>query len=172
MSSGSAGAGPGAGDTVTDADVEAMQAACRVLVAISARSIAAIDDVVDLTQFRALVVIASRGSVSLGELADATSLHLSTASRLCDRLVGRGLLDRADDPANRRQLTLRLTDEGRRLVHDVRHRRKLALQPLLARLPRHTRTQLVSSLRSFAAVSDEPADSDLWLMGWPTEPAP
>ena len=160
----------GAPDGVSDADIEAVQAACRVLVAISARAIAAVDDVIDLTQFRALVVITSRGSVSLGELAEATGLHLSTASRLCDRLVGRGLLDRADDPANRRQLTLTLTGEGRRLVAEVREQRKLALRPLLARLPSRSRAQLVTSLRGFAAAADEPAEADLWLMGWPTEP--
>jgi DNA-binding MarR family transcriptional regulator len=157
-----------ADDGVTDTEVEAVQAACRILVAISARSIAAIDDVVDIAQCRALVVIASRGSVSLGELAGATSLHLSTTSRMCDRLVSTGLLDRADDPADRRQLTLTLTGEGRRLVREVMRRRKLGLTPLLARLPPGSRTQLVTSLRSLAEAAGEPADSDLWFMGWPT----
>jgi DNA-binding MarR family transcriptional regulator len=157
-----------ADDGVTDTEVEAVQAACRVLVAISAQSIAAVDDVVDLAQWRALVVIASRGSVSLGELASATSLHLSTTSRMCDRLVDRGLLHRADDPADRRQLTLTLTGEGRRLVHEVIHRRKLRLTPLLARLSATSRAQLMTSLRDLAEVAGEPADSDLWFMGWPT----
>jgi len=159
---------PAQGDGVTDEEVEAAQAACRVLVAISARSIAVIDDIVDLAQFRALVVIASLESVSLGELAEATSLHLSTASRMCDRLVGMGLLDRADDPANRRQLTLTLTSEGRRLVQEVMRQRKLALEPLLATLSKRRRTQLVTSLRAFADAGGEPAESDLWFMGWPT----
>jgi DNA-binding MarR family transcriptional regulator len=162
-------AGSPEADGVTDDEVEAVQAACRVLVAISAQSIAAVDDIVDPTQCRALVVIASCGAVSLSELADATSLHLSTASRMCDRLVAMGLLHRADDPANRRQLTLTLTDEGRRLVQEVLRQRKQALTPLLSRLPVHSRAQLVTSLRSFAEVADEPADSDLWFMGWPTD---
>ena len=48
-----------------------MLAACRVLVALSAQSIAAVEDAADVTQVRALVVISSRGSVSLGELAAA-----------------------------------------------------------------------------------------------------
>jgi DNA-binding MarR family transcriptional regulator len=158
-----------ADDGVTDTEVEAVQAACRILVAISAQSIAAIDDVVDIAQYRALVVIASRGSVSLGELAGATSLHLSTTSRMCDRLVGMGLLDRADDPADRRQLTLTLTGEGRRLVREVIRRRRLRLTPLLARLPSSSRAQLVTSLRHLAEAAGEPADSDLWFMGWATE---
>jgi DNA-binding MarR family transcriptional regulator len=157
-----------ADDGVTDAELEAVQAACRVLVAISAQSLAVIDGVVDVAQFRALVVIASRESVSLRELAEATSLHLSTASRMCDRLVAKGLVIRVDDPANRRQLVLRLTGKGRRVIHDVARRRKAALKPLLARLPKGRRAQLVTSLRDLADAGGQPADSDLWFMGWPT----
>jgi DNA-binding MarR family transcriptional regulator len=61
-----------------------------------------VEDVADLTQVRALVVVASRGSVTLGELATAANLHLTRAIRLCDRMVVKGLLNRVDDPANRR----------------------------------------------------------------------
>ena len=75
-----------------DADADAVLAACRVLVGLSARSIAAVEDVADVAQVRALVVISSRGSVSLGELAVAANLHLTRASRLCDRMVAQGLV--------------------------------------------------------------------------------
>lgn len=163
-----ASSGGSAEDGLTGAELDAVQAACRVLVAISAQSIAAVEDVVDLTQFRALVVIASRGSVSLAELAEAARLHMSKASRMCDRMVSLGLIDRADDPDNRRQLTLTLTKQGSRLVQDVMTRRRAALEPLLLRLPRQRRSQLVSLLREFADAGGEPADADLWFMGWAT----
>jgi len=165
-------AGPSPGrapeDRLTGAELDAVQAACRVLVAISAQSIAAVEDVVDLTQFRALVVIASRGSVSLAELADAARLHMSKASRMCERMVSLGLIHRGDDPDNRRQLTLTLTEQGSRLVQDVMARRRAALEPLLLRLPKQRRSQLVSLLREFADAGGEPADADLWFMGWAT----
>ena len=154
--------------SLSEAEIDAVQAACRVLVAISAQSIAAVEDVVDLAQFRALVVIASRGSVSLAELAEAAGLHMSKASRMCDRMVGLGLVDRAEDPGNRRQLVLTLTPEGSRLVSDVMGRRRAALEPLLLRLPKDRRSQLVSLLREFADAGAEPADADLWFMGWAT----
>ncbi|HEV7206038.1 MAG TPA: MarR family transcriptional regulator [Jatrophihabitans sp.] len=156
------------GQGVIDAEIDAVQAACRVLVAISAQSIAAVEDEVDLAQFRALVVMAGRGSVSLGELAVAVRLHLSTASRMCDRLVGLGLIDRTDDPHNRRQLVLTLTRKGSRLVADVMSRRRAALEPVVRRLPPDRRSQLVSVLREFSQAGDEPADTDLWFMGWAT----
>ena len=156
------------GQEVIDGEIDAVQAACRLLVAVSAQSIAAVEDEVDLGQFRALVVMAGRGSVSLAELADAAHLHMSTASRMCDRLVAVGLIDRTDDPHNRRQLVLTLTRKGNRLVADVMNRRRAKLEPVLLRLPPDRRYQLVSVLREFAEAGDEPADTDLWFMGWPT----
>ncbi len=145
-----------------------MLAACRVLVAISARSVAAVDDTVDMPQFRALVVVASRGLVTLGELADAAGMSMSTASRLCDRLVGLGLLSRTDDPANRRQLQLTLTDAGHSVVTRAMDERRAALRPILTRLPKQSRAQLVELLTEFADAGGEPAARDLWSLGWPT----
>lgn len=147
-----------------------MLAACRVLVAISAQSVAAVEDVADLTQVRALVVVASRGSVSLGELATATGVHLTRASRLCDRMVGKGLIDRADDPSNRRQLTLTLTPTGQQVVRTMIRRRRAAIEPILDRLStqmtKPRRAELVAVLREFAVAAGEPSDPDLWAMGW------
>lgn len=151
-----------------DEDADAVLAACRVLVALSARSIAAVEDVADVAQVRVLVVISSRGSVSLSELATAANLHLTRASRLCDRMVADGLINRADDPANRRQLTLRLTAKGQRVVHDVMAHRRAAITPILAQLPKQRRAELVAVLQEFAAAGGEPSGPDLWAMGWTT----
>jgi DNA-binding MarR family transcriptional regulator len=153
---------------VTDDELDALAAACRVLVAISAQSIAAVADVVDVTQFRSLVIVASRGSVSLGELAESAGINLSTASRMCDRMVGMGLLNRSDDPANRRQLVLTLTDEGERTVGRVMQMRRGALRSVLGRLPKARRVPLVEALEDFAAAAGEPTHQDLWALGWPT----
>lgn len=154
------------------AEAEALLAACRVLVAVSAQSIAAVEDVVDLIEFRALVVVASRTSVSLSELSDAAHFHLTRTSRLCDRLVVKGLVNRADDPANRRQLVLTLTPEGERVVQEVMRRRREVLDPVLdrinAQMTTQRRAEVVSLLREFAAAAGEPSDLDLWAMGWTT----
>lgn len=157
------------GTTATTAELDAVLAASRVLVAISAQSIAAVEDTVDLAQFRALVVVSSRGSVTLGELAEAAALTLSTASRMCERLVGLGLLDRADDPENRRQLRLTVTKAGRAVVAKaMRHRRK-KLEPILSRLPVDRRRSVIEALLDFAEAAGEPHHRDLWFLGWPTD---
>ena len=164
---------PRAVDDVNDgaaaAEADAVLAACRVLVALSAQSIAAVDDLADVTQVRVLVIVASTEPVSLGALAEAAQLHPSTASRLCERMVGEGLLDRSDDPSNRRALNLRLTAKGRRVVAAmVRHRRE-AIMPILRAMPASGRRDLVTALRAFAEAGGEPPDRDLWSMGWTTE---
>ena len=87
--------------------------ACRSLVAISAWSVEAVADQVDLVELRILVVLATRGASSLKDLAEATRLHLSRASRACDRLVGKDLITRSDDPDDRRVLQLGLTARRR-----------------------------------------------------------
>lgn len=156
----------------TNDEVDALLAACQVLVGISAQSVAAVSDVADLIQVRALVVVAGRGSVSLSELATAMDIHLTRASRLCDRLVLKGLLDRADDPANRRQLVLTLTPSGKRVTRTVIQRRRSALGPILTRitnkLSAQQRTELTALLRDFANAAGQPSDIDLWAMGWAT----
>lgn len=153
---------------VQDEEADAVLAACRILVTLSAQSIAAVEGIADVSQVRALVVISSRGSVSLGELAAAANLHPSKASRLCDRMVAEGLIHRADDPGNRRQLILTLTPGGEQVVRTVMQHRRAAIAPILAQLTKPRRAELVSVLQEFAAAGGEPSEPDMWAMGWTT----
>jgi DNA-binding MarR family transcriptional regulator len=150
--------------------LDAALAASRTLVAVSAQSIAPALDRVDVVQFRSLVVIASREPCSLGGLAEAVGLHVSTASRTCDRLVATGLLNRTPSPADRRNLELTLTPAGHELVTGVMRRRRDALRGLLAKLDGRKRRRLASALRDLADAAGEPSERALWAMGWTTEP--
>ena len=149
-----------------DEEVDAVLDACRVLVAITARSMAATSAVTDLLQLRVLVVLWSRPSLSLGELAQAVGISLTRASRLCDRLVTHGLVNRADDPDNRRQLVLRLTPAGQEVVETVWQERAEEIRPVLSRMSPEGRVRLVSALGEFARAADGLADQDLWALGW------
>jgi DNA-binding MarR family transcriptional regulator len=163
---------PDAGERQAVADdVEATMLAARALVAISAQSVAAVDDVVTPPQLRVLVMIASRGPLNLGAVARSLGVHPSNATRLCDRLVTAGLIDRRDDPADRRNLQLQLTGEGRRLVDGVMDRRRRSIAAVLERMPALQRTALVPVLATFAEAAGELPDEHLWSLGWTTEPA-
>jgi DNA-binding MarR family transcriptional regulator len=149
------------------ADVETLLATCRLLVAISVRSLGAVDETVTLPELRVLVVLASRGTASLSRVAEDTGLHLSKASRMCDRLAKRELLTRRDDPDDRRTLQLGLTREGARLVERVQQARREALAPLVERMPAARRRQLVELMGELLA-GDGVADHELWALGWVT----
>ena len=57
---------------------------------------------------------AGRGGLRMSELADAVLLSRSGLTRLVDRLVAAGLVERRPDPADRRATTVVLTPAGRR----------------------------------------------------------
>ncbi len=146
--------------------VEAVLRASRVLTAITARSVAAVAPVADLVQVRVLVVIAERRAVSLNALAEAAGLHISKASRLCDRMAGQGLLNRRDDPSDRRQLTLTLTPKGQRVVRTMMARRRAETERVLARMNARQRAALVAALDEFADASGElAAERDPIVLG-------
>jgi DNA-binding MarR family transcriptional regulator len=149
-------------------DVQATLLAMRVLVAVSARSVAQVEDVVTLAQFRVLVMVASNGPLNLGAVARGLGVYPSTATRACDRLVAAGLLDRRDDPDDRRNLLLDLTAEGRELVARVHGHRAVAVEEILARMPPLQRVALVPVLRSFAEAAGEVRATDVWRLGWAT----
>ncbi|MBV9922795.1 MAG: winged helix-turn-helix transcriptional regulator [Pseudonocardia sp.] len=149
-------------------DVEAVMAAARVLVAISARSVAAVEDVVTLSQLRVLVMVASRAAPNLGAVANGLGVHPSNATRSVDRLVSAGLLDRRDDPADRRNLVLTLTAKGQDLVAQVMDERRDAIAAILDRMPPARRRSLVPLMRAFAEAGGEAVDPAAWSLGWTT----
>ena len=148
------------------ADVDAILAATRVLVAVSAQSIESVEDVVTLTQLRALVTIASHDSLNLAGLANALNVHPSSATRVCDRLVAAGLLDRSDAVDDRRNLDLALTAKGRRLVDTVMDDRRVKIEAIMRRIPERRRREVVDAFAIFAAAAHEVDPSDLWALGW------
>lgn len=157
-----------ADSTEDDRETEAVMAGARVLVGLSAQSVAAIDDLVTLPQLRVLVMVASRGALNLGAVAAGLGVHSSNATRLVERLVVAGLLDRRDDPADRRNLLLELTGAGRELVDKVMDHRRTAIVKILRRMPSSRRRALSSAMRAFADAGDEISDDAVWALGWTT----
>lgn len=144
--------------------VDAVLLASRVLVSVSARSLAGVDHDVTLPQYRALVVLASRGVQRPGDLADALGSHPSTVTRLCDRLVAKRLVSRHTSPTNRREVTIELTGKGRRLVDRVTAKRRDELSAIVSRIPKEQRATMVRALHALGEAAGEPADS-VWLEG-------
>jgi DNA-binding MarR family transcriptional regulator len=150
---------------VSDQDVvDAVLRASRVLVAVAVRSLAAVDDDVTLPQYRALVVLASRGPQRPSELAEALAVHPSTITRLCDRLVARRLVHRGESATNRREVSIRLTPKGGRLVDAVTDRRRGEIADIAGKIPARERAATVHALHALGEAAGEPADA-AWFTG-------
>lgn len=141
--------------TSPDELIESVLAASRALVAVAARSLTAAADEVTLPQYRALVVLAAGGPRGTADLAAALAVSPSTATRMCDRLIRKGLARRHRHPGDRRTVRIALTPAGRDLVAEVTARRRGELGRLLAALPAEDQQPVIAAFRAFAAAAGE-----------------
>lgn len=164
-------------EDVDDVDgvTRAVLAASRLLMAVSARSLAAVEDGVTLPQFRMLVVLSTRGATKLVALADLLQVAPSTAMRMVDRLIAAGLADRQANPGNRRETLLRLTPEGRRTVEYVTARRRAEIAAIVEKLRPVQRLALIEALAAFNEAGGESAalaaDAGVFPLGWAVDTA-
>ncbi|SDJ44272.1 DNA-binding transcriptional regulator, MarR family [Lentzea albidocapillata subsp. violacea] len=140
-----------------DALTDAVLTASRLLVAVSARSLAAVEETITLPQFRLLVILDSRGMMRLTSLAELLDVNPSTVTRMVDRLVTTGMIARQANPATRREVVVDLTAEGRRVVRGVTRRRRSAISRIVARMSEDERRGLVGALAAFTEAGGEPA---------------
>ncbi|MCC9311416.1 MarR family transcriptional regulator [Kitasatospora sp. RB6PN24] len=155
--------------TSTEEDfVTAVLTASRVLVAISARSLGEVEDSLTLPQFRMLVLLHSRGAMSLSRLAEHLAVNPSTAMRMIDRLVASGMVARENSPQDKREVRIILTEDGIATVTDATERRRAEIARVIAKMPPRQRTGLINALRAFSEAGAEPAAPQRQpdLLGW------
>ncbi len=144
---------------------DAVLTASRVLVAVAARSLAAHEGEISLQQYRALVVLASRGPQRPVDLAQALGVDPSTATRLCDRLVAKRLISRRREGGDRRAVRLDLAVAGRRLVDRVTASRRAEIEKILAAVPAGKRRGIVDAFTAFGDAAGEIPDAQ-WKRSW------
>ena len=143
--------------------VAALMAASRAFVGINARSIAAVNADITLPQFRALIVLATRGPQRPADISAELGVTPSTGTRMCDRLARKGLLRRSRTTSDRRVVRLQLTPDGRSLVDDVVARRRDELAAIVAATAGHWTPAVTAALEAFAAATGETAEQEWWL---------
>lgn len=102
--------------------VDAIDSAQSLLRAIGDHALSDLGGGITTTQLRLLDRLERLGESRLIDLADALSIAPSTATRLCDTLAERQLIVRHRRGRDRRELQIRLTDSGVRLLAAVRRR--------------------------------------------------
>lgn len=144
-----------------DAITDALLSASRLLVAISARSIAAVDETLTIPQFRSLIILSNEGPMNLATLAGLLEVQPSTTGRMVDRLVSAGLIERRQHPSSRRELVAALTVRGRKVVQNVTAFRRKELAKIVEKMPARERRGMVKALTAFSAAGGEPSYIDV-----------
>ncbi|MCW3818677.1 MarR family winged helix-turn-helix transcriptional regulator [Micromonospora sp. DR5-3] len=102
------------------------------------------------TQLRVLSLIMAHPDTNVNRLAELLDVVPSSASRLCDRLEAVGLVRRAADPRDRREVRLVPTGAAETLLRDLKARRHQAVQAVLDRMPNRVQHELLLALLAFS----------------------
>ena len=68
-------------------------------------------------QIHALMYIFHAGECQVSDIGNLADVSNAAASQLVERLVQQGLVDRREDPADRRNKRVTLSDKGKSLIH-------------------------------------------------------
>lgn len=101
-------------------------------------------------QVRVLTVLDRQGSMNLTQLSRAVGAIPSSATRLCDRLEAAGLVERQTSAGSRREITLRLSNEGRRRLDAFDQIRSDDFETVLNRMNGPARRALLKGLAAFS----------------------
>jgi DNA-binding MarR family transcriptional regulator len=142
-------------ETCDGAVVDAVLTASRTLVALAEPSISAAAEDTTPAQYRALVVLASRGPLRMVDLARALEATAPTAGRVCDRLLRKGLIQRHRARADRREVWVSITAAGLAVVDQPTTRCRALLAEILGRLTPEQQSAVADALRAFAAAARE-----------------
>jgi DNA-binding MarR family transcriptional regulator len=116
-------------------------------------------EVVDLPvgQARTLGHLSVAGRRRMGELAEDLGVKLPTATRIVDRLVERGLVERRPCDKDRRVVWVEATAEGQSLADAARRFRRGVILSRLERVDARQRASLVQALSLLEDMVSEPA---------------
>lgn len=133
---------------------EALLAVARLVMDVSVR---AADEVGALSpvQLRALTALRTSSGANLATLAETMGITVSTASRLVDRLVAAEWVHRQPSPQTRREVSLTLTDAGKKLLRRYDDRRLKELRRHLALLPAERRATVIDAFAELASAAPQ-----------------
>src|SRR3954449_3246103 len=105
-------------------------------------------------QFSVLALLDRKGPLTPRALADFERVQPPSMTRTLAGLLSRGLIDRAGDPSDRRQVIVRLTGSGTLAVQETRRRRDAWLARRLADLEPQERAVLAEASEILRRIAD------------------
>ena len=121
-----------------------------------ARRLRAEKSVQELTdgQFSVLALLDRNGPLTPRVLAEHERVQPPSMTRTLAGLLARGLIDRAGDPTDRRQVIVGLTESGTRAVEETRQRRDAWLDRRLIDLEPKERAVLAEASEILRRIAD------------------
>jgi len=108
-----------------------------------------------MPQFGLLMQMHHKGDCGMSEVSERFDITPAAASQLVDKLVQGGLVQRVEDPNDRRAKLLNLTDKGRELIQQGIQERYRWVDELGSRLSAEERTQISAALNIMTRVAQE-----------------
>lgn len=115
-----------------------------------------------MAQARTLFVLIDEGPSSIGRVAGLQGISLPTASHLVDRLVQAGLLERTEDPDDRRRTLASASEAGAELAYRLRQRGEIFFQ-WLGQLEEDDLEALARGLQAVAKIATQQPVSEAAL---------
>lgn len=101
---------------------------------------------ISASQWQVIWEIGSAGEISLTELAALLNLDNSTMSRAINNLVEQALVQRNEDPADRRYVKIKLTGKGAEFYIQMEEMINQYYRTILLSIPEEKRDQVTESL--------------------------
>jgi DNA-binding MarR family transcriptional regulator len=100
-----------------------------------------------VAQCHAIVEIGRAKEMSLNELAELLTLDKSTMSRTTNNLVESGLVIRELHSEDRRYVTIKLTEEGNKVLQSIEGSMEQYYKSIFSSIPEDKREQVLESLQ-------------------------
>lgn len=147
---------------VEDDLIDVLLSVSRAMVALAARNLSDLDTDVTLQQYRALVFLSSNGHQRSSDLARELGVAPSTVTRMCDRLVRKGLIRRVLREDDRRPIWLCLTETGRDLVGTIMRERRDELERVVTAAGLTSSRRTLQLLQKFVTAAGEMPNQQWW----------
>ncbi|RKY83588.1 hypothetical protein DRQ09_09845, partial [candidate division KSB1 bacterium] len=103
-----------------------------------------------LAQYRVLMLVHQKGSISVKELKSKLNIAQSTASEMMERLVKQNLLYREKDPKDRRVTLFKLTNKTRKILQNQKTSVIEVLRKTLEPLNEKERKSLIEAFETIS----------------------
>ena len=108
-----------------------------------------------MPQFGLLMQMHHKGDCGMSEVSERFDITPAAASQLVDKLVQGGLVQRVEDPNDRRAKLLNLTDKGKELIQQGIQERYRWVDELGSKLSAEERTQISEALNIMTRVAQD-----------------